>query len=296
MVAGVAFSIVGCGSGNSIGSGSSATSSATTISLSSSSTATTAGTNLTLTATVSPSAAAGTVTFYNGSTSLGTATLSSGTATLTTSFGTAGSYSITASYSGSTSYASSTSSAVALTISSSNSSGAAPEGTVVSVNSTDGTFVLKEPGGAEITIDTVSGTTYQYTTTATAAAAAVGGWVAAQGTVSNGQLDAVELAFIPVPPTNIFTTGGTETTTGGTIYFGPITAIANGILTIETSSGSESINIANATTITNTTASSFPAIAVGMAVEVNGPEVSSTEYTGHQINLNGQPAVIGQFD
>ena len=237
------------------------------------------------------------MTFYNGSTSLGTATLSSGTATLTTSFGTAGSYSVTASYGGNTSYASSTSSAVALTISSSSSSsGAAPEGSVVSVNSSNETFILQESDGTEITIDTVSGSTYQFTTTATASAAAAGGWVAAQGTVSNGQLDAVEVAFIPAPPTNIFTTGGTETTTGGTIYFGPITAIANGILTIETSSGNESIDIANATTITNTVASSFSAITVGMAVEVNGPEVSSTEYTGHQINLNGQPAVVGQFD
>ena len=245
---------------------------------------------------MSPSGATGTVTFYNGSTLLGTATLSSGTATLTTSFGTAGSYSITASYGGSTGYAPSTSSAVALTINSSSSSGAAPEGTVASVNATSDSFVLEESDGTEITIDTVSGTTYQFTTTATAAAAAVGGWVAAQGTVSNAQLDAVELAFIPVPPTNIFTTGGTETTTGGTIYFGPIIAITNGILTIETSSGDESINIANATTITNTTSSSFSAIAVGMAVEVNGPEVSATEYTGHQINLNGQPAVVDQFD
>ncbi len=236
------------------------------------------------------------MTFYNGSTSLGTATLSSGTATLTTSFGTAGSYSITASYGGSTSYASSTSSSISLTITSSSSSGSAPEGTVVSVNSTNGTFVLKQSDGTEITIDTISGTTYQYTTTATASTAAVGGWVAALGTVSSGQLDAVDLAFIPVPPTNIFTTGGIQTATQGTIYFGPITAVENGILTIETSSGSESINTANATTITNTTNSSFSAIAVGMAVEVNGPEVSSTEYTGHQINLNGQPAVVGQFD
>jgi hypothetical protein len=223
--------------------------------------------------------------------------LSSGAATLTTAFGTAGTYSITAVYGGSTSYAASTSNTVSLAVtSSSSSSGAAPEGTVVSVNATAGTFVLKESDGTLITIDTVSGSTYQYTTPATASAAAIGGWVAGEGTVSGGQLNAAELAFIPVPPTNIFTTGGTETASQQTIYFGPITAIANGVLTVSTSSGSLQINMAPAATITNTTNSSFSAIAVGMAVEVNGPEVSATEYTGHQINLNGTPAVVGQFD
>jgi hypothetical protein len=287
----------GCGSSSSGGTATVvATATATTTSLSSSTSSTSAGTNFTLTATVSPSAATGTVTFYNGSSSLGTATLSGGTATLTTSLGTAGTYSIAAVYGGSTGYSSSTSSTVALTIAASGSSGSAPAGTVVSVNSTAGTFVLQESDGTQILIDTVSGSTYQYTTATTASAAAIGGWVAAQGTVSGGQLNAVDLAFIPVPPTNIFTTGGTETVPQGTVYFGPITAIANGVLTIETSTGSEYIDTAAATNVTITTNSSFSAIAVGMAVEVNGPEVTATEYSGHQINLNGQPAVVGQFD
>lgn len=70
---------------------------------------------------MSPTAATGTVTFYNGSTSLGTGTLSSGVATLSTSFSTAGSYSITASYGGNSSYDASTSSAISLTVTSSGS-------------------------------------------------------------------------------------------------------------------------------------------------------------------------------
>lgn len=90
--------------------------------------------------------------------------------------------------------------------------------------------------------------------------------------------------------------GGTEAANGQTIYYGPITAISSGVLTVPTSSGSVEINTASASNITLTTSSSFAAITVGMAVEVNGPEVSATEYTGHQINLNGTPAVVGQFD
>lgn len=282
----------GCSSVNSIGVSSTAT--ATTTTLTSSATAADAGTNLTLTATVSPSTATGTVTFYNGATSLGSSALTSSEAPLTIAFGTAGTYTIIAAYSGDTSHAASTSNTVTLNISS-GASGAAPEGSVVSIDASAGTFVIND-AGTDITIDTVSGTTYQFTTTGATGNAAIGNWVAAQGTISGAQLNAVDLAFIPVPPTNIMTTGGTETTNGETIYYGPITAFSNGVLTVMTSTGAVEINAASASNITLTTSSSFSAITVGMAVEVNGPEVTATEYTGHQINLNGQPAVIGQFD
>ncbi len=115
------------GSDGSSGSSSSSSSSSTstTTTLTASSTTTTVGTSLTLTATVSPSAATGTVTFYNGSTSLGTGTLSSGSATLSTSLSSAGTYSITAVYAGSSTYATSTSSALSITVSSCTSSGTA---------------------------------------------------------------------------------------------------------------------------------------------------------------------------
>jgi hypothetical protein len=86
---------------------------ATTTTLTASTTAPSAGASVTLTATVSPSAATGTVTFYNGSTSLGTGTLNSGTATLSQTFA-AGTYSVTATYGGNSTYASSTSSAVSI--------------------------------------------------------------------------------------------------------------------------------------------------------------------------------------
>jgi formylglycine-generating enzyme required for sulfatase activity len=111
--------VAGCGSAGT--GGTSSTLTATTTTLKSSASTTTAGANVTLTATVSTTAATGTVTFYNGATSLGTAALSGGTATLSISFSSAGTYSITASYGGSSSYAASTSSAISLTVTSSGS-------------------------------------------------------------------------------------------------------------------------------------------------------------------------------
>jgi len=95
------------------GSGGTTTSSVT---LTADPTSVAVGATVTLTATVSPAAATGTVTFYNGSTSLGSATLSSGTASTTTTFASAGTESLTASYSGDDTYESSTSDAVTVTV------------------------------------------------------------------------------------------------------------------------------------------------------------------------------------
>lgn len=103
---------IGCGKS---GSSSSSTTSTTTT-VTPSATSATSGTAITLTATVSPSAATGTITFYDGSSSLGTGSLSSGSASLSTSALSVGTHSITASYGGSSSYEASTSSAVTVTI------------------------------------------------------------------------------------------------------------------------------------------------------------------------------------
>jgi len=175
------------------------------------------------------------------------------------------------------------------------SGAAAPSGTVVSVNSASGSFVLQESGGTVINVDTVSGSTYQLTTTSTASAAAIGGWVAAQGTVSNGQLIASAVAFVPTPPSTI-AQWDIETTAAGTVYFGQITAIENGLITITTGDGPETIDPASASTITLTVTSTFDAVQVGATVEVNGPQDSAAVYTGHQLNIGQTPAVVGQFD
>jgi photosystem II stability/assembly factor-like uncharacterized protein len=79
------------------------------------------GANVTLTATVSAVAPAtgtptGTVTFYDGQTSLGSGTLSGGTASIGISTLAAGSHSITAAYGGDANFAGSTSPALSLTV------------------------------------------------------------------------------------------------------------------------------------------------------------------------------------
>jgi hypothetical protein len=83
---------------------------------------------------VSPSAASGTVTFKDDTTTLGTATLSGGTATYSTSTLSAGTHSITAVYSGDGSYSGSTSPSVAQLV--------AP---LVIISETGQTFSLVQP-------------------------------------------------------------------------------------------------------------------------------------------------------
>lgn len=175
----------------------------------------------------------------------------------------------------------------------SSSSSNAPSGTVTSVGASS--FVIKEPGGAFITVDVGTGTTYQYTVKSSASSAAVGNYVAGLGSVSNGQLEAVDVAFVPVPPSFI-PSWEVDTTTQGTVYFGQITAVSGSDITITTGDGSKTIDAASIIDCTLTTSSSYDALKVGENVEVNGPEVTAAEYTGHQINIGLTPAVVGQFD
>jgi hypothetical protein len=76
----------------------------------------TVGANVTFTATVSPSGATGTVTFYDGATSIGSGTLSGGKVTLSTSTLARGSHSITATYGGDASFSASTSAVLTQTV------------------------------------------------------------------------------------------------------------------------------------------------------------------------------------
>jgi hypothetical protein len=92
----------------------------TTTTLTSSLNPSTYQTSVTFTATLSPTAATGTVTFKDGTTTLGTGTLSSGKATLSVTTLTAGSHSITASYGGDSNYNTSTSSALTQTVNKAN--------------------------------------------------------------------------------------------------------------------------------------------------------------------------------
>jgi len=92
------------------------TATTTTTTLSVSQATSTPGQAVTLTATVAPSAAAGSVTFTDGSTILGAAALSGGTATISTSSLATGSHTLTASYPGNASFAASTSNSVTETV------------------------------------------------------------------------------------------------------------------------------------------------------------------------------------
>jgi hypothetical protein len=80
------------------------------VALSSSANPATFGTSIKFTATITPSAATGTVTFKDGTTTLGTGAVATGKATFTISTLAVASHSITASYGGDTNYNSSTSS------------------------------------------------------------------------------------------------------------------------------------------------------------------------------------------
>lgn len=126
--------VTGCGgshassASSSTSTESSSTTTATATTLTASSSSVEEGVKVTLTASVSPAAATGTVTFYDGSTSLGSGTLSSGTATLSASFSTTGAHSITAVYGGSTEYATSTSAAVNITVTAATACGETLEG------------------------------------------------------------------------------------------------------------------------------------------------------------------------
>lgn len=89
---------------------------ATTSTLTSSAAAPFINQNVTFTATVAPAGAGtptGTVTFYNGGTSLGAGTLINGVATYTTTFAAAGTYTITAQYAGDSNFVGGASNAIA---------------------------------------------------------------------------------------------------------------------------------------------------------------------------------------
>ena len=98
----------------------------------------------------------------------------------------------------------------------------------------------------------------------------------------------IDLAFVPPPPSYI-SSSEVESTSSGEVYFGQISSINGSILSITTSSGTLEINGATSTSTTLTTSTNLQSVSVGEYVEVNGPEVSSTEYTGHQINIGLTP-------
>jgi len=172
----VTFLVSGCAAGGSTSSAS--TSGSTTTTVTPSATSAVYGTSITLTATVSPSGATGTITFYDGSTSLGTGTLSSGSASISTSALAVGTHSITASYGGSSSYSSSTSSAVTVTITSASTTATTTTLSTTSNSATAGTAVTftatVSPSAATGSVTFYDGTTSLGSATLSSGSASLG--------------------------------------------------------------------------------------------------------------------------
>jgi hypothetical protein len=190
------------------------------------------GQSVMLTATLSPSAAAGTVTFFAGATSLGTGTLSAGVATLSTSALATGSHSLTATYNGSTNYAGSTSAtltqvvnaaAPAITSLAPNSGVVGSSVTITGTNLTGATAV--DFNGTVATAFTVNSATS--ITTAVPTGASTGSvTVTTPGGTSNGLIFTVTLPDLVVTTATTIPTSSyhnvTITSTGSLTLSGPL--------------------------------------------------------------------------
>jgi len=224
----IACSLLGCGWGGSIASSGNT---ATTTTLIASSSTVSYGSSLTLTASILPSTAAGTVTLYDGLTSIGSGTAISGVATLSLTSLAVGSHSITAVYGGSATYTTSTSSAVTVTVTSSSSLTATSTTLVTSATSaTVGTSITLT---ASVVPSAATGTVYFYDGTTSVGS----------GTLSSGI--------------------ATETTTGLAVGTHTVTAVYSGSTTYATSTSNA---VAIVITAASTTSSSSCGLGTGAYV------------------------------
>jgi len=118
------------------------------------------GQSVTFTVTVSPAAATGSVTFFDGATSLGTVAISAGSAQLSTSALAVGSHFVIASYSGNANYNSSTSVARTQTVNKGNTSASVSSSANPSLAGQSVTFTaLVSPATASGTVTFLDGAT-----------------------------------------------------------------------------------------------------------------------------------------
>ncbi len=183
------------------------------------------GQSVTFTATVSPSAATGTVTFMEGSTTLGTGTLSGGVATFSTSALAVGGHSITAVYSGDANFSGSTSAPLTQTVnktastttltSSLNPSNAgqsvsftatvAPTSATGTVTFMDGSTTL---GTATLSNGTTTFSTSSLSPGVHSIAASYGGDASVAGSASASLSQAINSITITASPTSATVTAG----------------------------------------------------------------------------------------
>ena len=224
----------------------STTPTATTTTLTASSSTIATGASVTFTATVSPAAAAGTITFYDGTASLGAGTLSSGVATLATTALTAvGTHSITAVYGGSTGYDGSTSSALSVTVTAAPSFTLAPSAPAVSITQ----------GGSSatdtITLTGVNGFSDSVNLTVSGVPTGVVAVFAANATASSSVLTLTAGSTAAVGgPVTVTVTGVSGSLTASTTFALTVTAAPVGSFSLTPSAPSLSVTQGNIATST----------------------------------------------
>jgi hypothetical protein len=268
---------------------------ATTLTLSTSSSSVSYGTAVTFTAVISPTAATGTVTFKNGTTTLGTGTLSSGIATYTTSALAVGSNTITASYPGNTTYGASTSNGLTETVTQATPTlslttsgtpstyGGSVTFTATISNSLTGTVTFYN-NGTSIGTGTISSSRATFSTSTLPA----GSNTITAGWAGNTDYTAVTSSAITqtvnqATPTLSVATSGTPSTYGGSVTFtatisnsltGTVTFYNNG-----TSIGTGTISSSRATFATSTLPAGANTITAGWAGNADYTAVTSSAIT-----------------
>ena len=267
------------------------------------------GESVTLTATVAPASGTGTptgtVTFYDGTTSLGTGTLSSGTATYSTSSLAVGTHSITASYGGDTSNEASTSSAVTVTVTVNALATTATALTASSTSAAAGTAItftaaVKGASGSAAPTGTVTfydgatslgtGTLSAGSATYTTSSLAVGvhSITASYGGDANNRSStsiaiSVTITATPLVSTTTLTSSSASIAAGSSVTFTAVVAPPSGTTTVPTGTvtflngtttlGTGTLNGSGAATYTTT---SLPAGTDSITAQYGGDGVFAT--------------------
>jgi hypothetical protein len=141
-------------------------------------------------------------------------------------------------------------------------------GTVASVGASS--FTVNKPGATAtttITVKVTSATTYTKVADGTVTSASVGKYVTAQGTRgTDGKLTALHLHVLTPAPT------GTQppSSATGKVIAGTVTANDGTAITVDTTTGSQSIVTTSATKVITTSAASFSDVDAGDPVRVDG--------------------------
>jgi hypothetical protein len=169
--------------------------------------------------------------------------------------------------------------------------GGGAHGTVASVGASS--FTVSKPGTTAtttITVKVTSATTYTAVADGTVASATVGKYVTAQGTRgTDGKLTALHLHVISPAPT------GTQPASSATgkVLAGTVTANDGTTITVDTTSGSQSIVTTSATKVITTSAASYSAVDTGDTVRVDGGRESDGSVLASKVVLDSSTKPTG---